>query len=67
MNHEDLKDWPKDPANGAYLCTKERPMPDKALGRWAHTGAHTIDSSSDYSESYACKDCGKHWQVELPE
>jgi len=60
-------DWPIDPANGAFICSPERPRPKDAKGRWAHHGAHSVESYSDYYDSYVCRDCGATWSVELPE
>lgn len=47
-------------------CTKEKPMPQGATGRWSHEGASEI-GDSDYVAHYKCKDCGKEWSEELPE
>jgi hypothetical protein len=58
--------WPRDPANGRWLCTPERPMPQGAAGQWAHTGTHCT-YSGDYHDSYECRDCGARWSQELPE
>lgn len=55
------------PANGRYVCTPEHPMPEGATGRWEHTNVSETDSSSDYTASYKCDDCGLEWREELPE
>lgn len=62
----DLTNWPRDPANGRYLCSPEHPMPLGAKGQWSHTN---VDSSGSCFEGccdrYICKDCGHRWTVEV--
>lgn len=52
-------DWPKDPVDGRYLCTPERPKPkDAPKGSfWSH-----------YSlREYECPDCGLDRRKEPPQ
>lgn len=64
--NESFADWPRDPANGRYLCAPGRPMPKNAPGQWSHTGAKWLrdnfDSTVDY---YRCTDCGCQWESEV--
>ncbi|TAK84342.1 MAG: hypothetical protein EPO20_14735 [Betaproteobacteria bacterium] len=63
---EKIDDWPRDLANGRYLCSPEKPMPKGAPGQWSHTGAKWVrdnyDSTVDY---YRCVDCGTYWGSEV--
>lgn len=61
-----IEDWPRDPANGRFLCSPERPMPKDATGMWSHTGT-TCTGYGDYADYYKCNDCGQTWSEELPE
>jgi len=61
-----FSDWPRDPANGRFLCAPEKPMPRNAPGQWAHTNPKWLrdnyDSTVDY---YRCQDCGHEWGSEV--
>lgn len=63
-----LADWPRDPANGRYLCSPEKPMPKDAPGQWAHTGTTWVKESYDCcSDKYRCTDCGEEWWSTCPD
>lgn len=64
--------WPKDPANGRYLCAPAHPMPKvvPASSLWAHTNIESCGSSSDFAlgqefDDRRCKDCGMSWSEEV--
>lgn len=65
------KDWPKDPANGRFLCESEHPRPSDATGMWSHAGFVEIDEYDNYPCGYMvvykCKDCGIIANVEQPQ
>lgn len=68
----DLNDWPRDPANGYYVCAPDRPMPKDAPGRWAHTNIRTVGGDSDFHlgleyDRRRCQDCGVEWEEEVPQ
>lgn len=56
-------DWPK--KDGRFLCTAERPRPQNADGRWAHTNVRDVgqcyQGCCDFKQ---CDDCGVRWRVE---
>lgn len=59
--------WPRDPANGRFLCTPIQPMPEGPIqGLWSHT---SVVSDGECSEGccdyYKCKDCGHSWRSEV--
>lgn len=66
----DAATWPRDPANGRFLCAPGKPMPKSAPGQWAHTGYETVGSDGDFStgqeyDRCRCKDCGFEWWHEV--
>jgi hypothetical protein len=65
LSPETLDEWPRDPANGRYLCAPAHPMPKGAPGHWSHT--NPVDDggcSEGCCDDYKCKDCGHAWRVE---
>lgn len=69
---QSIANWPYDPANGRLLCSSEKPMPNGATGRWAHTNVETVASESDFKygtewDKKRCKDCGLEWEQEVPQ
>jgi len=62
------ENWPRDPANGRYLCAPEHPMPNGAPGQWSHTNVVSDGECADgCCDFYKCKDCGHRWRVEVPQ
>lgn len=68
-------DWPRTP-DGRLLCSPEHPFPmgngAAYMKRWAHTGAQEVGPQRDGwpcgdTVTMACKDCGLHWDSELPQ
>lgn len=60
--------WPEN-SSGAFICTKEKPMPPemKKLGRWEHDDVRETGYDGDYSIEYKCHSCGHIWRVEMPD
>lgn len=69
MNNEVAENWPRDPANGRFLCAPDRLKPKDARGLWSHTNAHEYgDGCFDgCCADYRCDDCGETWRAELPQ
>lgn len=66
MTNEEIKlaNWDKDPENGRWLCTPEKPMPKGAKGLWSHTGITCIGSNYEGNiDYYVCVDCDAQWKV----
>ncbi len=68
------EDWPKDPANGRYLCSPEHPMPSDAPkeSMWSHVSLREIGPQEDHglgccTTRYECSDCGVFGRCELPQ
>ncbi len=58
--------WPRDPANGRYLCAPAHPMPKGAQGQWAHTSTYDRGECSEGCCDYrGCRDCGHTWKEEV--
>lgn len=63
----DPETWPKN-NYGAFICTKEKPMPRPApKGRWEHGDAKETDHDSDYYIEYKCQCCGHLFKCEMPD
>lgn len=75
MSNQDFDaTWPKDPANGRYLCTPEHPMPTNApkKSRWSHASLQEIGPQENHglgcsTTKYECRDCGASCRNELPQ
>jgi hypothetical protein len=66
---DELKEWPRNP-EGAYICTKAKPMPlslAKGNGRWEHDDVNETDYDGEYSIEWKCNSCGHVWRTEMPE
>lgn len=66
MTNDQLKqtNWAKDPENGRWLCTPERPMPSGAEGLWSHKGSTCIGENFEGNIDYfVCIDCDAQWKV----
>jgi hypothetical protein len=61
-----LPDWPKN-ERGHFICTKQRPMPKGAGGRWEHDIVKETDADSDYYIEWKCQSCGHVWRTEMPD
>lgn len=64
-NKAEYDAWePKD--RGVPLCTKDKPMPKGAYGRWSHDDVHEV---ADYGDTarMECRSCGHRWTIELPQ
>jgi hypothetical protein len=61
----DAATWPKDPANGRFLCTLAQPMPHGAGGRWSHADlADAGGCAEGCCDDYRCRACGVEFRVE---
>lgn len=68
------ENWPKDPANGRYLCSPEHPMPTDAPKevRWSHASFREVGPQGEHglgcsATLYECVDCGVRCRSELPQ
>lgn len=63
----DAATWPRDPANGRFLCAPGKPMPKGAPGQWAHTSIYDRGGNDPYYDHRGCRDCGEAWSEEVAE
>jgi len=66
--------WPKDPVNGRYVCTSEKPMPKNAPQntKWSHSSIKEIGPQINHglgceTTQYHCTNCKTTWTSELPQ
>jgi hypothetical protein len=50
-----------------YICTKEDPWNESKGKRATHPDAISVSSYSDYVDCYKCPNCGKYFEIELPD
>ena len=49
------------------ICTKDKPMPMNAPGKWIHPDAISINLEDPYYDHYKCPNCGLYFSIEVSE